>query len=249
MCYDFAMRQGMRTGGGGITTTPLTKQLLTALLGIYILQQILENWVGFPVLASLGWRPFSGGFQPWQPFTAWFLNGDVLRAFFDWLFLFFILPAVESMFSRARLRQFAMVTYGGSIAFGFFLLLIGAVHVNGVWFGIEPFLAGLLVLFGLSRPNATILLFFVLPIRAAWVAWGSGLLCLLYLLSGRDLGSAMWAAGWLSGYLWLRGGLVQGLRRPFLRWKQQQIKRRLNRFDVIEGGRGWGDNNDDDIVH
>jgi len=39
------------------------------------------------------------------------------------------------------------------------------------------------------------------------------------------------------------------LRRPFLRWKQQQIKRRLSRFDVIEGGRGWGENNDDDIVH
>ena len=243
------MQQGMRRGGGGITTTPLTKRLLTALLGIYILQQILENWVGLPVMASLGWRPFNGGFQPWQPFTAFFLNGDVLRAFFDWLFLFFILPAVESMFSRTRLRQFAMVTYGGSILFGFFLLMVGAVHVNGVWFGIEPFLAGLLVLFGLSRPNATILLFFVIPIRAAWVAWGSGLLCLLYLLSGRDLGSAMWAAGWLSGYLWLRGGIVQGLRRPFLRWKQQQIKRRLNRFDVIEGGRGWGESNDDDIVH
>ena len=188
------MRQGMRMSGGGLQFTPLTKLLLIVLIGLFMVQKILESWLGFPMLATFGWRPFGQGFEPWQPFTAFFLNGSVMRAFFDWLFLFFILPAVEPMFTQDRLRRFAISTYFGTIAIGFLMLLTGAVRNTGVWFGIEPFLAALLVIFGLSRPNATILLMFILPIKAAWVAWGSGLLCLLHLLDGRDLGSAMWLA-------------------------------------------------------
>ena len=96
---------------------------------------------------------------------------------------------------------------------------------------------------------------FIIPIKAAWVAWGSGLLCLLNLLSDRDLNSAMWLAGWVSGYLWLKGGVGQGLKRPFLRWKQTKIKKKkkkkkLSTFDVIDGGKGWGNTPDgDDTVH
>ena len=244
------MRQGMRMAGGGIQFTPLTKLLLAVLVGLYIVQQLLESWLGFPMLATFGWRPFGQGFQPWQPFTAFFLNGEVTRAFFNWLFLFFILPAVEPMFTTERLGRFALFTYLGSIVVGFVLMLTGAVHLNNVWFGIEPFLAALLVIFGLSRPNATILLMFVIPIKAAWVAWGSGLLCLLHLLSDRDLGSAMWLAGWISGYMWLRGGIGQAFRRPFLRWQNARIKKKLSTFNVIEGGKGWGKTPDnDDTIH
>ena len=244
------MRQGMRMSGGGLQFTPLTKMLLIVLIGIFIVQKVLESWLGFPMLATFGWLPFGQGFQPWQPFTAFFLNGGVTRAFFDWLFLFFILPAVEPMFTPDRLRRFALSTYFGTIIIGFLMLAVGAVRINGVWFGIEPFLAALLVVFGLSRPNATILLMFILPIKAAWVAWGSGLLCLLNLLDGRDLNSAMWLAGWISGYVWLRGGISQGLKRPFLRWKQAKVKKKLSTFDVIDGGKGWGNTPDsDDTIH
>ena len=86
------MRAGMRMGGGGgVQFTPLTKMLLMFLVGLFIVQKVLESFVGFPMLATFGWMPFGQGFQPWQPFTGWFLNGSVMRAFFDWLFLFFIL--------------------------------------------------------------------------------------------------------------------------------------------------------------
>ncbi len=244
------MRQGMRMSGGGISFTPLTKLLLTILVGLYITQQVLETWLGFPMLATFGWRPFGQGFQPWQPFTAFFLNGAVTRAFFDWLFLFFILPAIEPLFSVRRLSNLALFTYLGSVTVCFLLMLTGAVHINGVWFGIEPFLAALLVIFGLSRPNATILLMFIIPIKAAWVAWGSGLLCLLHLLSDRDMSSAMWLSGWISGYLWIRGGIELPLKRFWLRRKHTKIKKRLSTFDVIEGGKGWGSSSDgDDLVH
>ena len=149
-----------------------------------------------------------------------------------------------------RLKRFAFFTYFGSIIVGFLMLLTGIVHINGVWFGIEPFLAALLVLFGLSRPNATILLMFIIPIKAAWVAWGSGLLCLLNLLDGRSLSSAMWLAGWLSGYIWLKGGMSGGLKKILLRYKQRRIKQRLSTFDVIDGGKGWGHTpGSDETIH
>jgi membrane associated rhomboid family serine protease len=235
--------------GGGFQFTPLSKTVLVALVALYVVQLVADSWLGLPVLSTFAWLPFGSGFHPWQPFTAFFLNGDPMRAFFNWLFLFFILPAVEPMFSMDRLRQFTLFTYLGSIVFGFAMLLIGAVTIRGGWFGIEPFLAGLLVLFGLSRPNATILLMFIIPIKAAWVAWGSGLLCLLNLLSGRDLGSVMWLAGWLCGYVWLKGGIMPALRKPFLRMKHQRLQKKLSRFDVIDGGKGWGTPDDDDLVH
>ena len=159
---ELRMRMG---GGGGVQFTPLTKMLLMFLVGLFIAQKVLES-VGFPMLATFGWMPFGQG-QPWQPFTGWFLNGSVMRAFFDWLFLFFILPAVEPMFTLERLKRFAFFTYFGSIIVGFLMLLTDRSHQRRlVWH--RALLAALLVLFGLSRPNATILLMFIIPIKAAW---------------------------------------------------------------------------------
>jgi hypothetical protein len=59
----------------------------------------------------------------------------------------------------------------------------------------------------------------------------------------------MWLAGWISGYLWFNGGMLEGLKRPYLKWKHKQLQHKLSRFDVIEGGRGWGSDKDDDNVH
>ena len=239
----------MQMTGGGFQFTQLSKTVLMALVGLYVVQLLAESWIGLPVIATFAWLPFGAGFEPWQPFTAFFLNGSPTRAFFDWLFIFFILPAVEPLFTREQLKRFAGFTYLGCIVFGFALLLLGAVQVRGAWLGIEPILAGLLVLFGLSRPNATIYLMFIIPIKASWVAWGSGLLCLLNLLAERELGSAMWMGGWLCGYAWLRGGIMPTIRKTLLRYKHAQTKRKLAKFDVIEGGRGWGTSGDDDLVH
>ena len=49
------MRQGMRMAGGGLQFTPLSKLLLSILIGLYITQQVLESWLGFPMLATFGW--------------------------------------------------------------------------------------------------------------------------------------------------------------------------------------------------
>ena|GEM_PF-975139 len=251
------MRQGMRTGGGaGPSFTPLSKMVLGTLLAIYILQLVAQNMLGLPVFEMLAWQPFRGGFQPWQPFTAWFLNGTPMRAFFDWLFLFFLLPIVETMYTRDRLLRMAVTTLVGSVLFGLVMVLTGMVPVQSMWFGPEPWLTALLVIVGFTRPNMTFYLMFVLPIRASWMAWGSGLMALLYLLSGRDINSAMWMGGWVCGYAMVQGGVPKGLKKWWLRQKAKKVEKRLSQFDILEGGaentgkpRGWNPPGGDDIVH
>jgi membrane associated rhomboid family serine protease len=247
------MRMG---GGGGPSFTPLSKMVLSTLLGIYIVQLIGESMLGLPVKQTLAWHPFRGGFQPWQPFTAWFLNGDPLRTFFDWLFLFFLLPMVEEKYTRERLLRMATTTLIGTVLFAVVMVLLGVVPTQGIWYGPEPWLTALLVVVGFTRPNAVFYIMFVLPIRASWMAWGSGLMALLYLLYTRDMSSAMWLGGWICGYGFVNGGMPKGLKKWLLRRKAKKLEERLSTFDVIEGGgentgkpKGWNPGGDDSIVH
>jgi len=245
----------MRMGGGaGPSFTALSKLVLGTLLALYIVQLLAIG--GSPKGSILAWQPFRGGFQPWQPITAWFLNGDPLRAFFDWLFLFFLLPMVETMYTRQRLLRMAVTTLMGTVFFGLVMVLLGVVAPQGAWYGPEPWLTALLVVVGLTRPNTVFYLMFVLPIRASWMAWGSGLMALLYLLYSRDMSSAMWMGGWICGYVWVQGGISKELKKWMLKRKAKKLEKRLSTFDVLEGGaentgkpRGWKPPGDDDIVH
>jgi len=243
-------------GGAGPGFTPLSKMVLSTLLALYILQLICQNMLQLPVVQVLAWQPFRGGFQPWQPITAWFLNGTPLHAFFDWLFLFFLLPIVESMYTRQRLIRMAVTTLIGSVLFGLVMVLLKVVPTQTMWLGPEPWLTALVVVVGLTRPNMVFYLMFVLPIRASWMAWGSGLMALLYLLYTRDMNSAMWLGGWISGYVWVQGGMPKSLKKAYLRHKAKQVEKRLSTFDVLEGGaentgkpRGWNPPGDDGNIH
>lgn len=251
------MRQAMNGGDFGFTMTTLTKRVLLALVGLYVVQLVAEQWLHLPLTEWLGWHDLRSGFMPWQPVTAYLLNGPTpLGAFLQWLFLFFLLPPVELLVGRKALLRALLVVFVVATVLGLALNALGAVSAPTPFIGIDPLLTALLVIFGLTRPNARILLFFVLPIKASWVAWGSGLLALLSLLSSRDLRAAMWFGGWVGGYIWLHGGPGRLVRRWRLKAKHKRIEKRLKRFEVIEGeGRGgsntggWWNQGGDGTVH
>lgn len=226
----------------------LLKIVLGASVGLYVLQLVLSSWVGLPVFEQLAWWPFdSGAFRPWQPLTAFLLNGpDPLGAFFTWLAFYFFLPPVEQSLGARGLGRAAALTVLVSIGLGLLLQLVGAIVGERPFSGPGPLLTALTVLFGFTRPNASILLFFVLPVRALWIAWGSGLLALLYFLSTRSLDSALWLSGWIGAWIWLRGDPFQGLRKRWLRFRYDRLNRRLRKLEVIEGGRGRGASSRDD---
>jgi len=267
----------MAPGGFSFDVTELTRRVLIALVAMYVVQLFLTEWLGLPLYQYLGWwwQP-SGAFYPWQVFTAYLLNGPgPLAAFFDWLAIFFFLGPAERAFGRRGLVRAAALTIAVSAILGFLMLATGAVSANGVFIGLNPMITALIVLFGLTNPNASILLFFVLPIRAAWIAWGTGLFAFLNFLAYRDLNSALWLTGWIGGWLFVestrRGGLKAMLPKGAGPSKSGRARKKDPRrqaaergLEIIEGGGetpengtsaspGWWNSKDDEdggpIVH
>lgn len=267
----------MAPGGFSFDVTELTRKVLIALVALYVVQLLLIEWLGLPLYQYLGWwwQP-AGAFYPWQIGTAYLLNGPgPLAAFFDWLAIFFFLGPVERAIGRKGLLRAMALTVAVSAVLGFIMLATGAVTARGVFIGLNPMITALIVVFGLTNPNANILLFFVLPIKAAWIAWGSGLFALLNFLAYRDLNSALWLTGWIGGWLFMestrRGGLkgmlpqrMASSERTKNRKKDPRRQAAERGLEIIEGGGeppqngtssspGWWNSKDEDdggpIVH
>ena len=224
-----------------------TRTVLLTLVGLFIAQLIAASWLGLPVVENLGWWPLYGeSFRVWQPLTSLLLHKpDPMGALFSWLVIFFFLPAAAQGLGWSALRRGLAIILGGAVALGLLLQAVGAVVPGAPYMGINPLIVALTVIFGFTRPNATILLFFIVPVRAIWIAWGSGLLALLFFLATRSLDAALWVTGWVAAWLWLQDLSAADLRRPYLRWKQARLHRRLRKLHVIEGGRGrTGDSED-----
>ncbi len=218
----------------------LTWWILGVLAGLYVLQVVLEQWMGLPVVARLAWWDGASGlFRPWQPATAFLLNGpDPLGAVIDWVVLFFLLPPTLSIFGRRGVTGASAAAWACATVVTLVLQLVRILQPGASPFlGLEPFITALLLLFGLSRPDARILLFFVLPIRAGWVAWGTGAVAFLVFLYSRGTGASLAFFGWCGALAWLRGrgALARlGSRRP--------PRRSPGRLRVLPGGH-------DDLVH
>lgn len=226
------MAQGLPGLDLGSNWTPLTRNVIVALFAIYV-AQLLSNGV---LVQLFAWQPFGQGFQPWQVATAFLLGGPTpFSAVLDWLVLFFLLAPVDGLLGRRGLVQALGTAWVVSVVVSAALLAGGLVSPV-VFLGIGPLLTALVALFGFSVPHAQFLLFFIIPVRAIWFAWGSGLLSFLNLLYARDLGSSLLFFAWAAASVWLavRNG---ALRRYQLRWKKRSIERKLSRFEVIEGGR------------
>jgi hypothetical protein len=254
--------QRQTPAGFGIQMTKLTKTVLIVLFGLYVLQAVTGSIVPW---GALRWSASaSDAFHPWQPFTHWLIvePSDVLGTFLSWLMVVFFLPPTEESYGTRGVLRITIVIVAVCAIVGTIGVLLGGLHA-GVAMGLMPLITAFITLFGLNRPNATILLFFVLPIKAIWIAWGTGLISLMYFLAsipeGGSLPASLSLTAWATAYAWVQLHDRGGLRKLILRKKQRQLQRRLRRFEVHEGGgenstpRGWGHDpnqgDDDPIVH
>ena len=235
-------------GGFGIEFTELTKRALIVLVSLYIVQLVLTFWLKFDVAGWLYLNRFGQGWTPWQPVSSLLFNSpSPLSAAFDWLILLFFVGPTERLMGRKKLLQGLAIAAGVAGLFTFIVDLSGALVSSAPFVGLNPILTALVVFFGLSLPNATIRLFFVLPIKAAWFAWGSGLLSLLYFLALRDLDSSMALGGWVGGFLVIKYGPDEW-RKILLRYRARKVEKELEKFTVIDGGKDT-DKNDDEWIH
>ncbi|MFN7143909.1 MAG: hypothetical protein ACK4YP_09050 [Myxococcota bacterium] len=227
------MANGLPHLDPGSNWSPLTRNVIVTLFAIYVVQLLS----GGAMVDLFAWQPFGAGFKAWQVATAFLLGGpNPITAVLLWLGLFFFLAPVDNMLGRRALFQALGVSWVVAVVVSAALLATGAIGMAGPYLGLGPFLTALVALFGFLLPNAQILLFFVIPVRAIWLAWISGLLSFLFLLYARDLGSSLVFFAWGGAAAWF--GLRNGaMRRMQLKWKKHQIERKLARFEVIEGGR------------
>lgn len=215
---------------------PFTRNILLFLLGLYILELLLQSWFGIPVY-MLGWHP-DVNFALYQPFTCYLVQGQKpINMLFSLLMVYFFFPSVQRGFGKSGLIRLLQLTVGIGTFFGALMVISGAVSQQTPFMGLAPFITAALVVFGLNNPRATILLFFIIPIQAAWIAWGTGILALLNFLFGRSLESAMICSGWLSGYLYMQSKGNINLRSIYTKYKHKQTQKRIRKFKVLDGGK------------
>jgi len=180
---------------------PVTQALLLANTVVFCLQFLL----GFGLERFFALWPLSGGFLPWQVLTYAFLHGSVGHLFFNMLGLYMFGSELERLWGRQRFIQF----YGASVltAAGAQLLVTAMTGSAYPTVGASGGLFGLLLAFGMTFPNRTIMpLFPPIPMKAKVFVAIYGGLELLFGVTGSSSGVAHFAhlGGMLGGFLMIR---------------------------------------------
>lgn len=221
---------------------PNVRNVLIALGGLYVLELLVGFTAGRDLLYLAAWSQL---YNPWQPFTRVLVQlSSPIWVAVELFILYQFIPFFLGRFSQRQLIEMAIATFVGSTVFVYALALVG-VATGGVAAGWSIFLIAMFAVFGLSLPNAQVNLFFVLPIKAEWITWGSGILALLTLLFSAGFDSSAYIGAWAGGVGWwfLRG---PGARRRSLKQKGRRIEKELRGFRVHDGGRSGARGRDND---
>jgi membrane associated rhomboid family serine protease len=244
------MRQGpiQISYGFGSSFTRTGKRLLLFYVAIYILELLCEHWLAIPVVAYLQLYPFSHpDFHIWQIITHPFIHHPSAPIAFllNCVVFYFFSGTVESSLGTRRFLTLFYVSAFGSAVTG--LLFSSVTGFNAPFMGMLPSLLALVVVFGLLNPEASVLLFFVLPIKAKYISYGTVIVTALTFLAKANPYGAYHLGGIFAGYLYLVGPRhffsLNRLHMMYLEWK---LKRKKSRFQVIQGNK---DDNDKPTLH
>lgn len=217
--------------------------MLIIYAAIYIIELIGQHWLNLPLYQWLALSPVkSGQFHLLQLVTHPLIHdpGSPIGFLINCLVFFFFAGTVESALgTRHFLRLYIIAALGGAAAG---LIFSGLTSFNVASAGMMPSLLALIVVFGLLRPEATILLMFVLPIKAKYISYGTIIVTALTFLAQTNVHGAYHLGGIGLGWLYFRAP-TQWLDPDWWRWKhfEQTQKRRRSKFTVIDG-----QNNEDD---
>jgi len=227
-----------RTNSGIPSLPPALTTLLGALFVLYAAELAVQS-VGRVNLNSLLWKPFGLGFHPYQLVSRYFIQGPaVLNVFIELIVLAFFAPTLMRALPTRKLAQAMLATAAGGTLLG---LLVDVTGLTGGYAnGWSVFVAAGIALFGLLQPEATILLFFVLPVPAKLLTWGTLAMALLNFLATPSLAAADYLGSILGLIAWWYGVGPGARRRPATRPRGSK-----GGFHVLQGGRNRGD----DMIH
>ncbi|CAN5455201.1 rhomboid family intramembrane serine protease [soil metagenome] len=177
---------------------PITK----ALILINVAAFCLDLFAGGILTGLFALWPLGDGFLPWQVFSYAFLHGSMGHLFFNMLGLWMFGAELEQLWGPKRFMQF----YAASVFTAALAQLVVAAVSGSVYptVGASGGLFGLLLAFGMTFPNRTIMpLFPPIPMKAKVFVAVYGGLELLFGVTGAVSGVAHFAhlGGMLGGYL------------------------------------------------
>lgn len=184
---------------------PPLPAITKALILINVAAFCLDLFTGNVLTSLFALWPLSEGFLPWQVVSYAFLHASMGHLFFNMLGLWMFGAELEQLWGAKRFMQF----YGASVLTAAFTQLFVAAVSGYVYptVGASGGLFGLLLAFGMTYPNRTIMpLFPPIPMKAKWFVAIYGGLELLFGVTGAVSGVAHFAhlGGMLGGFLMLR---------------------------------------------
>jgi membrane associated rhomboid family serine protease len=183
---------------------PVTRALLVANAGVFVLQQLAED----PLVALFALWPIAPGsaFAPWQVLTYGFLHGNLLHLLFNMLALFMFGSDIERLFGQRRYLTyyFGCVLMAGLAQITVSFLAGGPPYPT---LGASGGVFGVLLAFGMYFPSRIIMLIFPPIPMPAWLFVTTYGAIELYLgVTGTQAGVAHFAhlGGMLGGYLMIQ---------------------------------------------
>lgn len=194
---------------------PVTKALLFANAGVFLLQNVLGPAVFQPLMLwPLGVDPVARmlgvpGFQPWQLLTYGFLHGDLAHLLFNMLALVMFGAQLEYTWGPRRFLAYFLICVAGA---GLCQLGVATWSVGE---GLRPYATlgasggvfGLLLAYGMLFPNQRVMLLIPpIPMKARTLVIVFGVITLFMGITGRQANVAHFAhlGGMLFGWLVIR---------------------------------------------
>lgn len=223
--------------GFGVSLTQTGKTMLIGYVAIYIIELILEHWLAIPIYSLLALGPMGSGlFRAWQLVTHPLVHNPSapIGFLFNCLIFYFFAGTVEASLGTRRFIKLYIVAAVGGAVIG--LLLSALTAFSFPFAGMMPSLLSLIVVFGLLQPEATILLMFVLPVKAKFISYATIAVTALTFLAKANPHGAYHLGGILLAYLYFRPPSHM-LNLNWWRWKfyERSQQKRRTKFTVIDG--------------
>jgi membrane associated rhomboid family serine protease len=229
--------QGFRRPiGFGTSLTPTGRIMLILYVAVYVLELIGEQWLGLPIYGKLALNPpGSGAFYLWQLVTHPVIHdpGAPIGFLIDCLVFYFFAGTIEAALGTRRFLRLYILAAAGGAATG--LAFSSLASFGAPFAGMMPSLLALIVVFGLLNPESTILLMFILPVKAKYISYGTVIVTALTFLARTNPYGAYHLGGIALAWFYFRSP-TQWLDANYWRWKFFEYNRRRKRskFTVID---------------
>ncbi|MGB0588966.1 MAG: rhomboid family intramembrane serine protease [Myxococcota bacterium] len=228
--------------------TPVVKKLMIGLISIWLVFSFLINFVeqswAADLFVALSLEPQEAlfGGKVWQVLTYSLLHdlSSPSHVIFNAIGLLFLAPPLERRWGSRGFLQFAIFS---ALIAGVFSLLCGLI-APGLFgarvVGVSGVVMAVLAAFSFVMPNATILLFFVIPVQARWIVWlALGIDAMMFLSSPQGSGLAFHThlGGVLAAWLLITGNWRPSLLKDRFHLFTLKKKRRPPKLKIVKGGR------------